>query len=159
MLTLHCSTVLHYVALWDPESTKLQCYLGPSLRDWRTLIHFNVVLTVFHIGHISQVVCKTVRTKFWCIIVLQLWREGPEKAPNYGTDWGQIFRTFSPQLVNNDTLKLHTQWDMWSMWKTVRMSQWVNEILSHLVIKSLIHWVNESMSNWITESQSHLGKV
>ena len=83
----------------------MQCYLGPSPRDWRTLIHFNVVLTVFHIGHISQGVCKTVRTTFWCIIVLQSRGEGPEKAHNYGTDLGQIFRTFSPQLENNDTLK------------------------------------------------------
>ena len=36
-----------YVALWDPESTQFQCYLRPSPRDWKTLIHFNVVLTVF----------------------------------------------------------------------------------------------------------------
>ena len=46
--------------------------LGPSPRDWRTLIHFNVVLTVFHIDYISQGVCKSVRTKFQCIVVLQL---------------------------------------------------------------------------------------
>ena len=94
-----------YVALWDPESTKFQCYLRPSPGDWRTLKHFNVVLTVFHIDHISQGVGKTVRTTFWCIIVLQSQIEGPEKAHNYGTDWGQIFRTFSPQLENKDTLK------------------------------------------------------
>ena len=55
-----------FVALWDPESTKFQCYLGPSPRDWRTLIHFNVVLTVFHMDRISQGVCKTVRTTFQC---------------------------------------------------------------------------------------------
>ena len=48
---------------------------------------------------------KTVRTTFWCIIVLQLRGEGPEKAHNYGTDSGKIFRTFSPQLENNDTVR------------------------------------------------------
>ena len=68
-------------------------------------MHFNVILTVFHIDHISQNVCKTVRTTFQCIIILQLQGEGPEKAHNYGTDLGQIFRTFSPRLENNDTLK------------------------------------------------------
>ena len=94
-----------YVALWDPESTQFQCYLGPSPRDWRTLIHFNVVLTVFHIDHISQGLCKTARTTFWWIIVLQLRGEGLEKAHNYGTDLGRIFRTFSPQLENNSTFK------------------------------------------------------
>ena len=88
-----------------PESTQFQCFLGPSPRDWRTLIHFIVVLTVFHIIHKCQGVCKTVRTTFWCIIVLQSLGEGPEKALNYGTDSGQIFRTFSLQLENNDTLK------------------------------------------------------
>ena len=43
-----------YVALWDPECTQFECYLGPSLHDSRTLLHFNVVLTVFDIDHISQ---------------------------------------------------------------------------------------------------------
>ena len=42
------------------------------------MIHLNVVLTVFHIDHIYQGVCKTVRTTFQCIIVLQLRGEGPE---------------------------------------------------------------------------------
>ena len=70
------------------------------------MIHFNVVLTVFHIDHISQGVCKTVGTTFWCIIVLQSRGEGPEKEHNYGTDSRQIFRTFSPQLENNYKLKI-----------------------------------------------------
>ena len=99
-------------------------FSGPSPCNWRTMIHQNLVLTVFHIDHKSQGVCKTVRTKFWCIIVLQLRGEGHEKAHNYGTDSGQIFRTFSPQLENNDTLNvvlivLHTPCNMWSVWKTV----------------------------------------
>ena len=64
------------VALSDPESTKFQCYSEPSLSDWRTLMYFNVVLTVFHIDHISQRVCKNVRTTFQCIIVLR--GKGPE---------------------------------------------------------------------------------
>ena len=38
--------------------------LGPSPRNWRIFIHFNVILTVFHIDHISQGACKTVRTTF-----------------------------------------------------------------------------------------------
>ena len=69
------------------------------------MIHFNVVLTVFHTDHISQGVCKTDRTTFGCIIVHQSRGEGPEKAHNYGTDLGQICKTFSPQLENNKTLK------------------------------------------------------
>ena len=60
-----------YFALRDPKSTQFQYYLGPSPHDLRTLIHFNVVLIVFHIDHISQGVCKTVRTTFQCIVVLQ----------------------------------------------------------------------------------------
>ena len=73
--------------------------------NWRTMIHFNVVLTVFHIDNISQGVCKTVRTSFQCIIILQSQGEGPEKEHNYGTDLGPIFRTFSPRLEHNDKLK------------------------------------------------------
>ena len=45
------------------------------------MIHLNVVLTVFHIDHISQGVCKTVRTIFQFIVVLQLRGEGPEIGP------------------------------------------------------------------------------
>ena len=63
-----CVHMLHSEIL--SESTWFQCHFGPSPHDWRTLIHFNVVLTVFNIDHISQGVCKTVRTKFWCINVL-----------------------------------------------------------------------------------------
>ena len=87
-----------YVALWDPESTKFQYYLWPSPRDWRTLIHFNVVLTVFHIDHISQGVCKTVRTPFQCLVVLQLRGKGPENLSRICPIVMCLFRTFSPQL-------------------------------------------------------------
>ena len=99
--------------------------LGSSPYDGRTLIHFNVILRVFHIDHISQGVCKIVRTTFQCIVVLQSQGEGPEKAHNYGTDWGQILRTFSLRFENNDTLKCSSDsfaytLRYWSMWKTVR---------------------------------------
>ena len=39
------------------------------------------------------------------MIVLQSQGEGPEKAHNYGTGSGQIFRTFSQLLENKNTLK------------------------------------------------------
>ena len=114
-----------YVALWYPESTKFQCYLGPSPRNRRTLIHFNVVPTIFHIDHISQGVWKTVRTTFQCIIVLKLRGEGSENPSQICPIVMCLFMTFSLRLDNNDTSKcssdsLHTPWDMWSMWKTVR---------------------------------------
>ena len=95
----------HYIALWDPESAKFECYWGPSPRDWRTLIHFNVVSTVFHIDHISQGVCKTVRTTFHCLNVLQLQGEGPENLSRICPIGRCLFRTFSPRLENNDTSK------------------------------------------------------
>ena len=57
---------------------------------------------------ISQGVCKTVKTTLLFIIVLQSRREGHVKAHNYGTDSGQIFRTFSPQLENNHSLKCNS---------------------------------------------------
>ena len=94
-----------YVSLWDPESTKFQCYLGPSPHDWRILIHFNVVPTVFYIDHISQGVCKTVRTTFQCIVVLQSRGEGPENLSQICPIVMCLFRTFSPRLETNGTLK------------------------------------------------------
>ena len=69
------------------------------------MIHFNVVPTVFHIDHISQGVCKTVRTTFQCIVVLQLRGEGPEKLSRICPIVMCPFRTFSPRLENNDTSK------------------------------------------------------
>ena len=112
-----------YVALWDHESTQFECYLGPSPRDWSTLIHFNVVLTVINIDHISHGVCQTVRTSFWCIIVLQ----SQEKVMKRHITMGQIWGRFSGPSPRNWTTTihwnvvrtvLHTPWDMWSMWKT-----------------------------------------
>ena len=70
-----------------------------------------------HWPHISGCV-QNCRTTFQCIVVLQWQGEVPEKAHNYGTELGNFFRTFSPCLENNDTLKCSS--DMWSMWKTVR---------------------------------------
>ena len=75
--------------------------LGPFPRDWRTLIDFNVVLTVFHIDHISQGVCKTVRTTMKCTDVLQLQGEGPENLSQICPIVMCLFRIFSPGLENN----------------------------------------------------------
>ena len=78
--------VFAYVALLNPESTKFQCYLGPSPRDWRTFIHINEVPTVFHIDHISQGACKTVRTILNCFAPIagrRSWRYVPILAHSY----------------------------------------------------------------------------
>ena len=87
----------------------IKYYLGSSPRNWRTLVHVNVVLTVFHIDNIYQGVCKTGRTIFQCIIVLQSRGEGPKKAHNYWTDLVQIFRTFCLRLEKNVTLKCSSE--------------------------------------------------
>ena len=69
------------------------------------MIHSNVVPTGYHIDHISQGVCKTVRTTFQCIVVLQLRGEGPENLSRICPIVMCLFRTFSPRLENNDTSK------------------------------------------------------
>ena len=65
----------------------VQQILGPSLRNWRTLIHWNVFPTIFHNDHISQGLWKVVRTTFQCIDVSNR-RETILKSRN---DMGQIF--------------------------------------------------------------------
>ena len=97
-------------------------YLGPSPCNWRTMIHWYIVLTIFHKDQISKGLCKIVRSTFHCwylILGLRSWKVG-----NYGTDLGQTFSTFSPRLEKtvhwNVILKiLHKPWDMWSLWKIV----------------------------------------
>ena len=59
------------------------CLLGPSPRDWRTMIHQNIVLTVLHTPWDMWSMWKTVRTTLKCIDVLQSWGEGP----NYHWNW------------------------------------------------------------------------
>ena len=49
--------------------------------------------------------CKTVRTIFQCIVVLQLRGEGPENLSRICPIVMCLFRTFSPKLENNDTSK------------------------------------------------------
>ena len=41
------------------------------------MIHWKVVPTIFHNDHISQGLCKIVKTTVQCIVVLQLRGEGP----------------------------------------------------------------------------------
>ena len=67
------------------------------------MIHFNVVLTVFHINH------KTVRTIFQCIVVLQLQGEGPENLSQIRPIVMRLFMTFSPRLENNGTSKCSSE--------------------------------------------------
>ena len=71
----------------------------------RTLIHFNVVLAVFHLDPIFPGVCKTVRTTFQFDFFLQSQAEGPENLSQICPIVMCLFRTFSPRLENNDTLK------------------------------------------------------
>ena len=112
-LSFSCSLALtvwglrrfRYVALWDPESTKFQCTLGPSPHNLMTLIHFSIDPTVFNIDHISQGVCKTVRTTFQCLVVLQVREEAPENMSRICPIVMCLFRIFSPQLENNYTSK------------------------------------------------------
>ena len=66
----------------------------PTLCIFRN-IHFNVVPTVFHIDHISQGVCKTIRTTFQCIVVLQLREEGLENRSQIVAIVMYLFRTIS----------------------------------------------------------------
>ena len=73
-------------------------WLNISVTHW-------LIPTVFHIDHISHFVCKTVRTTFQCIIVLQLRGEGPENLSRICPIVVCLFRTFSSQLGNNDTSK------------------------------------------------------
>ena len=98
-------------------------YLGPSPCDWRTMINWTVVQTIFHNDHISQGLCKIVWTKFHVLLFSncgsQIW-----KSLLNMSHFVPIFRTFSPQLENNDTFNLvptilHKPWDMWSLWKFI----------------------------------------
>ena len=72
---------------WVHPISMLFRTFSPRLEDIDT---FQCSSDNFNIDDISQGVCKTVRTSFYCIIVLQSRGEGPEKAHNYGTDSGQI---------------------------------------------------------------------
>ena len=63
-----------WTELWTPKVHS--DILSP--RHWRTMIHWNVVPTIFHNDHISQGLCKIFKIKFQCIVVLQSRGEGPE---------------------------------------------------------------------------------
>ena len=67
-----------YVALLDPGTMKFVYVLGQSPRNWKTTMHQNAVLTIFHTQNICHHVCKIFKTRLQCIVVLQLRGEGPE---------------------------------------------------------------------------------
>ena len=59
--------------------------------------------TLRYVVHVEN--CRNYIEMYQCPSIAG---EGHEKAHNYGTDSGQVFRTFSPQLENNDTLKCNS---------------------------------------------------
>ena len=130
-----------YVALWDPESTKFQWYLGPSPRNWRTLIHFNVVSTISHIDHTSQGVCKNVRNTFQCVIVLQLRGEDPENLSQICPIVMCLFRTFSPRLENNGASKCSSD----SFAHTLRYVVNVKTVRTTLKCINILQWKGEGL--------------
>ena len=122
----HCYNryVITYVALWDPESTKFQCYLRPSPRHWRILIHFNVVLTVFTLTTYLRVCAKLSELHFDA----SLFSNRGEKVLKRHITMGQIWDRFSGSSPHNWRIMTHwnvfltvlnTPWDMWSMWEIV----------------------------------------
>ena len=56
-----------FCPVWD----KFQCSLRASPRDWRTLVHVNIVQAIFHNEQEDQGLCKIVLMTFQCIVVLQ----------------------------------------------------------------------------------------
>ena len=87
-----------YVALRNPVCMNFLYYLGSSPPDWRTMIHWDMVLTIFHNEHICQGLSIIVKTTFLCIAVLQLRGEGPEKLNNHGTNQSHTFTSFHDLL-------------------------------------------------------------
>ena len=133
---------------------KFWYHLGPSPRDWRTMIHWNVVPTIFHSDHISQGLWKIVRTTFQCSVVLQLQGEGPEKSENYGADL-PLWVVWSPRYVSSFQLCIFSSWTFKSWQKALFLPQC---ILWHLALPmvSFLCSINEFIAEFdITDSVPH----
>jgi hypothetical protein len=67
--------------------------------DWRSTIHWNVVLAFFQHNHICQDCWKNTRSTFECMVILKSREEGPKKLENYGTKTGKgksLYRPWHP---------------------------------------------------------------
>ena len=88
-------------------------YLSCSLRCWVNQISMLFRTFSLQLEDIDTFQCSSESFPHWshisgCVQNCQIYilmHDCWEKAHNYGTDSGQIFRTFSPQLENNNTLK------------------------------------------------------
>ena len=65
-----------------PTHDRVLLLLKASPPKWRTMVDWNVVLTIFHNYHIFQGLWKIVWTTYQCIVVLQLWGDWPKNAWN-----------------------------------------------------------------------------
>ena len=101
LLLLLCSTLrswLHQI------STRIEC----CPLDWRTTIHWNVVLAIFQHNHICQHRWKGTRSTFECMVIFQSRGQGPDSCWKYMTDLSRSFPSFwtlSPGFENNHTFK------------------------------------------------------
>ena len=62
-----------HITMWQIQER----FAGPSPRNWRITIHWNVVLTVLHTPWDMWSMWKTIGTTLKCINVLQSREEGP----------------------------------------------------------------------------------
>ena len=62
--------------------------------DWRTTIHWNIVLTIFPHNHICQDCWKNTRSTFVCMVILQSRGQGPDSCWKYGTDLSRSSPSF-----------------------------------------------------------------
>ena len=63
--------------------------------DWKTTIHWNVVLAFFQHNHICQDCWKNTRSTFECMVIPKSRGQGPKKMENYKTN---LSRTFNKNL-------------------------------------------------------------
>ena len=106
----HCENLK--VAFWDIVNIKFVHILGQFFNDWRTMMHWNIVLTIFNKLNVCHNAMKTVKTTLHCVVFLQSRVEGHtklnNKKKNYLTNlclFSFSFGTFSQRLENYETSK------------------------------------------------------
>ena len=71
LVTIFFGIYYIYVAISDPSTMKFVYLLGQSPRNWKTTMHQNEVLTIFHTQNIGHHAWKIVRITLQLIGFLQ----------------------------------------------------------------------------------------
>ena len=94
--------------------------------DWKTIIQWNVLLSIFQHNYMCQKCWENTRSTWECMVILQFRGQGPDSCWKNGTDLSRSSPSFLDLDLritihsNVDLLFFQQSWQIWLCWQISR---------------------------------------